>query len=219
MDACRLVLVRHGESEWNASGILQGHLGPGLTALGHAQAAATADLLARVHPGPALIARSDLPRVVETAAPSEARWPDVEVVVDERLREIDLGSWSGRTRAEVAVDDPDGMAAWERGEDVRRGGGETYAEVGVRMDAVLADLAERAAGQTVYVFTHGGPVRVAVAAAVGRTGRGGEVLAPVGNCAVSVVEHRGDHRRLVSYNATDHLAGIATEGAVDDGRG
>lgn len=224
-----MVLVRHGESEWNAAGILQGHLGPGLTPLGRAQADATAELLARTRGEPALIARSDLPRAVETAAPVERRYPHVEVVVDERLREVDLGTWAGRRRAEVAAAEPEAMAAWDRGEDVRRGGGETFAEVQVRMVAALADLAARAPGQArrgvagglrppvVYVFSHGGPIRVAVAATLGIAGRDG-VLAEVANCAVSEIAHLGDGSQLVSYNAVEHLAELATAGAVDDRR-
>lgn len=215
MDACRIVLVRHGESEWNAAGILQGHLGPGLTPLGRAQAEATADLLVRTRAEPALIARSDLPRVVETAAPLEQRYPHVEVVLDPRLREVDLGTWAGRTRAQVAETEPEVLAAWDRGEDVRRGGGETMAEVQARMVAALADLARRAPGRTVLVFSHAGPIRVAVAATLGLAART-RTLAEVANCAVTEVEHFGDSSRLVSYNSVDHLAELATVGAVDD---
>jgi probable phosphoglycerate mutase len=212
----RLVLVRHGESEWNAAGIIQGHLGPGLTPRGRTQAEVTADLLVRAHGRPVLLARSDLPRVVETAAPSQERFAEVPVVVDRRLREVDLGSWSGLTHEQVVASDPDLLAAFQRGEDVRRGGGETFVEVRERMVAVLDDLSDRAAGGVVFVFTHGGPIRVAVGAALRLPQARETVLAPVANASVSVLDWARGGARLVSYNDEGHLDGLATAGAVDD---
>lgn len=211
----RLVLVRHGESQWNAAGILQGHGGPGLTTRGQEQAAATARMLTRDHPGLAAIARSDLPRVVETAAPTEALAP-VAVQVDERLREIDVGSWSGLTRAQAAAADPERYAAWAGGQDVAPGGGETFAELRARVVAGLSDVAVAAGSHgkespTVVVFTHGGPIRVAVAAALGLPVGGHRSVKPVGNCAVSVLEVPragalvAGQAHLVAYNRVGHL--------------
>ncbi|MEX0658275.1 MAG: histidine phosphatase family protein [Egibacteraceae bacterium] len=212
----RLVLVRHGESEWNAAGILQGHGGPGLTARGHAQAAATARMLARDHPGLAALARSDLPRVVETAAPTE-ELAAVTVQADERLREIDVGSWSGLTRAQAAAADPERYGAWAGGRDVAPGGGETFAELRARVVEGLADVvaavgSHGAESPAVVVFTHGGPIRVAVAAALGLPAGGHRSVKPVGNCAVSVLDVPGagalaaGKAHLVAYNRVGHLA-------------
>lgn len=221
MGAVRLVLVRHGESEWNAAGILQGHGGPGLTARGHEQAAATARMLAGDHPGALLLARSDLPRVVETAAPTEERLP-VPLRVDKRLREIDVGSWSGLTREQAAAADPADYAAWVRGVDVAPGGGETFAELRGRVVDALTELVGEAAEQagahepaTVLVFTHGGPIRVAVAAGLGLPAGGHRSVKPVGNCAASVLDVptpdalRAGRALLAAYNRTGHLAAAA----------
>lgn len=212
----RLVLVRHGESQWNAAGILQGHGGPGLTPRGREQAAATARMLTRGHPSLAAVARSDLPRVAETAAPTEELVP-VAAQVDERLREIDVGSWSGLTRTQAAAADPERYAAWAGGQDVAPGGGETFAELRARVVAGLSDVvaglgsrAEESA--TVVVFTHGGPIRVAVAAALGLPVGGHRSVKPVGNCAVSVLDVPGagaladGAAHLVAYNRIGHLA-------------
>lgn len=212
--AVRLVLVRHGESQWNAAGILQGHGGPGLTARGREQAAATARMLARDHLGLAAIARSDLPRVAETAAPTEELVP-VTVQVDERLREIDVGSWSGLTRAQAAAADHERYAAWAGGQDVAPGGGETFAELRARVVEALDDLVARVRSEerrTVVVFTHGGPIRVAVAAALGLPVGGHRSVKPVGNCAVSVLHVPGagalatGEAHLAAYNRVGHLA-------------
>lgn len=206
----QLHLVRHGESEWNAAGRLQGHGGTGLSPRGKEQAVATAFYLARRVPDVALVARSDLERVAETAAPTEAAL-DVEVRIDERLREIDVGSWTGLTWDEVEDSDRETLAAWRSGQDVRRGGGETFAELRERVWAVLCDLAS--VRGDVLVFTHGGPIRVGIAAALGLPPLGERQLAPVANCSVSELLLDGDAALLAAYNLADHLAVPTSPGA------
>ncbi|MGH3666423.1 MAG: histidine phosphatase family protein [Egibacteraceae bacterium] len=201
----RLLLVRHGESEWNAASRLQGHGGTGLSALGKEEAAATATHLVRSASAARLLVRSDLPRVVETAAPTEAAL-DVEIRVDERLREIDVGSWSGLTWDEVAAADPATLVAWQAGQDVRRGGGETFAELRSRVWSALRDLAE--VDGPVLVFTHGGPIRVGVAAALELPPLGERALAPVANCSISELVLHGDVAVLAAYNRSDHVDGL-----------
>ncbi|MDQ3710408.1 MAG: histidine phosphatase family protein [Actinomycetota bacterium] len=71
----------------------------------------------------------------------------IRAEVDPRLREIDVGTWAGLTWAEVGATDPATLAAWSGGRDVRRGGGETFAELRSRVWAVIGELA--AAGGTV----------------------------------------------------------------------
>lgn len=213
--SARLIWVRHGESEWNAGGIWQGQADSPLTDRGHDQAQATARRLESLAPNPLLIARSDLDRVVQTAAPIEAAL-GVPVLVDPRLRELDVGAWSGRTHAEIAADDPDAVAAFERGEDVRVGGGERLADLRARIDAMTAELAALAAprGATVVIVSHGWPCRLAAAAAIG-LGPGAErKLGRVSNCALSIIEHTGDDAVLTSYNRTDHLAEVAAPALV-----
>lgn len=199
----RLLLVRHGESLWNAENRLQGHGGTGLSPLGHAQAQATAEHLAKTYREVSLIVRSDLPRVAETAAPTEAL-VDAEVRLDERLREIDVGFWSGLTWDEVAVRDPEGLRRWRAGEDVARGGGETWAQLRARVWPALNDLHD--VGGLVLVFTHGGPIRIGVAAALDLPLFGEERLAPVANCSLTEIGFDGDRVRLHSYNRSGHLA-------------
>lgn len=216
MPTVRLVLVRHGESQWNEAGILQGHQGPGLTARGRLQAGAVARLLVRDHPDVAGIARSDLPRVVETAAPTEGLL-DVPVRVDERLRELDVGAWTGKTRQQVAESDPDRLAAWTRGDDIAAGGGETFGDLRARVTSALADLVQAVADGTgehpvtVLVFTHGGPIRVAVAAALGLPAGGHRRLESVANAACTILDVPAPRAIvdggafLAAYNRVEHL--------------
>lgn len=207
----RFVLVRHGESEWNLAGRWQGHGGSGLTPLGRRQAEAAAAEVAGRYPEAAVVARSDLQRVVETAAPLEARL-GAPVVVDRRLRELDVGSWSGRTHEEIMAADPEGFAAWRRGEDVRFGGGERQRDLVRRVASALGDLRRRlsAGGGTAVVVAHGGTIRAAAAALLGVEDGNWQHLGGVGNGSVTefVVDGAdGARARLVAWAHVDHLPG------------
>lgn len=204
----RLLLVRHAESEWNAARIFQGQQGPGLSERGRTQAEVTAAFLAATEPDTALLAHSDLPRVVETAAATVEALPAVPVVADERLREIDVGHWSGRTLADVQAAYPEAYAAWRRGEDTDDCPGETFAAVRERVAGALADLCAKVPDGTVLAFTHGGPIRVALAIALDLPPGGEARLAPVPNCSISELAYAREVVRLVSYNRTAHLAAV-----------
>jgi glucosyl-3-phosphoglycerate phosphatase len=207
--AVRVVLVRHGESQGNAAARFEGQTGPGLTPRGHAQARAIAAGLDRCGT-PDLVLASDLVRVSETAAPYLAR-TGLPARIDARWREAAVGSWSGRSFVEIAAEFPDDIRALRRGQDVRRGGGETFAELRARVGAALADALTPFAGtpvgsrHTVIVFTHGGPVRVATAEAMGLPAGGHLGLDPPTNCSATeldfVLADGNRSARLVAYNA------------------
>lgn len=200
----RLVLVRHGETDWNAEGRWQGQTGVGLNALGRRQARATAQHLAAAHPDAALIARSDSQRVAETAAPLQMLL-DVPVLIDARLRELDVGRWSGRTRAEVEVADAAGWAAYRRGDPVAIGGGETTAALQERMLTALGEIARAARGGTAIVVTHGWALRVAVMGLLARSPETATAVGRASNCSITevVIDERG--AALRSFAARGHL--------------
>jgi glucosyl-3-phosphoglycerate phosphatase len=200
----RLVLVRHGETDWNVDGRWQGQGGEGLSARGHAQSEATARHLARAYPDTVLVARSDSQRVEETARPLTDLL-DAPVIVDPRLREIDVGRWSGRTRAEVQATDPEGWAAYRRGDDVAIGGGETVSQLRRRAVAALIDVAARAGRGPAIVITHGWTLRVAVSALLGKASESAADLARAANCSVTVVDVGRDAAELLAYAVCDHL--------------
>jgi broad specificity phosphatase PhoE len=100
--ACRMLLVRHGQSEWNAAGRWQGQADPPLSDLGREQARRAAAALASVE----AIYASDLRRAVETARIIAGELALDPVVVDPDLRERDAGEWSGLTRVEIEAQYP-----------------------------------------------------------------------------------------------------------------
>jgi glucosyl-3-phosphoglycerate phosphatase len=207
----RLVLVRHGETDWNATGRWQGHGGGGLSARGQEQARVTAEWLAATQGPITRIARSDLRRVAETSAPLERRL-DVPVRVDQRLRELDCGSWSGLTAAEIRVHDPGRFAAWQAGADLAPGGGERVAEMQERATAALAECLAEPGAVTTVVVTHGGPIRVGVAGLLGRTvTRLDEAWPPVPNCSVTVLVDGDGSPSVERYGDVAHLDALANE--------
>lgn len=162
----RIVILRHGETADNAAGIWQGHRDSPLSSVGLAQAHTAAPALAALEP--AFIVASDLQRARVTAEAVGALTGQ-EVRTDPRLREIDVGDWSGRTSAQVRESDPEVLEAMGRGEDVRRGRtGETVAELVTRVDAALADVvAQLAPGALALVVCHGVSGRTGAAALAG----------------------------------------------------
>lgn len=162
----RLVILRHGETGHNASGIWQGQLDTALSTTGRAQAATAAAALTAY--GPSVIISSDLARAAETAR-ALASVVDQEVHYDVRLREIHVGRWQGMTAGDVAEQFPDEQLALARGEDLPRGvDGETVAQVVARGRAALQDvIATLVAGECAVVATHGVTARSIVADLVG----------------------------------------------------
>lgn len=154
----RLVLVRHGESVYNADGRIQGQRCEGLTEVGHRQAAVTAAALAERFPDAELIS-SDLQRTRETIAPLVSRLGR-EARSEPRLRERSFGAWEGLRRDEVAERDPERWTRWAAGEDVvGEVGGESSTVLSDRVGSILGELLETTPpdGITVAV-THGGTI-------------------------------------------------------------
>lgn len=207
MGAARVILIRHGESHWNAAGRWQGQQGPGLSDLGHRQAKVTAAHLAAHIDDVSLLVSSDLPRVTETAEPA-ARALGLTVETDVRLREIDVGWWSGLTTDEVLARAPDAMAAIRAGDDLPRGGAETVGDMRARVTAAVAELIASCDGGTAMVFCHGGPVRAVVGDALGLSVADERVLAGPGNCSRTVLTYCNGRTRLACYNETAHLVGV-----------
>ena len=210
-----ITLARHGETADNAAGIFQGQAGSGLNRLGRAQATRLAERMRRSPPS--AIVASDLERAAETARyVSEACGVPVEL--DPGLREVDVGAWTGKSYDEVAALYPEEWAAWEAGIDVRRGGGETYGELAVRVGAAIDRIAARHASGSgrasgrILVVSHGGAIKSWIAKLLGVSPEGLRALAGVANAALTVVERdlRGRHR-LHSWNDAAHLEGLVVD--------
>jgi broad specificity phosphatase PhoE len=189
-----LLLVRHGETAWNAERRFQGHADPPLNDVGRRQARVLADELAgeRID----AVYASDLARARETAAIVAER-RGIPVVALPELREIDVGEWQGLTWPEIEERYPEGVRAWhETGAGWERG--ETYDELGARILAVLRRIAQDHAGERVLVVGHGGTVRAIRAHLEGRSVAESRRGSPaIGNCEVfRVGSEDGEFRRL-----------------------
>jgi probable phosphoglycerate mutase len=188
-----LHLVRHGESEWNLAGRVQGQSpeAGALTAHGLEQAARTAGLLAEHHPGAEAIFSSDLPRARQTADVI-ARVLDLPVHEDPRLREQDLGCLEGLRFADPLeggtvqdVIDRLWREPWRR-----PGSGESITDLYERIHATLAGYATEHQGRELILVAHGGPVRVATTSADPRL-REPVARVAVGNATVTTLDRSG----------------------------
>jgi probable phosphoglycerate mutase len=160
-----ILLARHGETDWNRENRFQGHADPPLNETGRAQAAQLAAVLA-AEPLAAVYS-SPLRRAFETAQILAAPHGLEPVPVD-ALREVDVGSWEGLTRAEIEERFPEQFARW-RGYEAGWEDGESYEEMSRRVIAGLLELATAHEGERILAVSHGGPVRAAYALADGIT--------------------------------------------------
>ncbi len=183
-----MVLLRHGQTGDNADGRIQGQRDTPLDDVGRAQAAAVAPLLAAARPQ--IVLSSDLSRARETATPL-AEASGVPLRLDPRLRELDLGAWQGLTGDEARQRFPDEHAAWRAGQDVARGGGETYRAAGERAVACLREsLTGLPAGGVLVAVTHGGTAKGALGVLLDVEPARWWRIAALGNTCWSVlVEH------------------------------
>jgi broad specificity phosphatase PhoE len=154
-----ILLARHGETDWNREGRFQGHADPPLNETGRAQAAELAAELGGIRF--AAVYSSPLRRALETAELVAAAHGLGPVAID-ALREVDVGSWQGLTRAEVGVRFPEQLSRWL---DYAQGweDGESYEAMGHRVVSALLELAAAHEGKRVLAVTHGGPIRAAFA--------------------------------------------------------
>ncbi len=201
----RVLLVRHGETDWNASRRYQGNEPVALNAHGHAQAQAVAARLARS--GAVALYTSPLIRAAETARHIAATTGLAPRALAD-LREIDVGQWQGLTPEELHAQFPAHMAEVARDPaNTVRLGGESYAQLQQRALRTLEAIhAQHAADDTVIVVSHGGTIRTYICAFIGLDLRlFGNLW--VDNGALCELRYRRDGWRVVSYNDAAHLAG------------
>jgi glucosyl-3-phosphoglycerate phosphatase len=207
MTAAKIIIWRHGRTEWNVVNRFQGQADIPLDRVGQGQAVPAADALAAHRP--TALYSSDLSRCYQTAAVLAKR-TGLEIITDKRLREIHVGSWEGLLGEEIKAADPELAHRLWAGEDVRRSPtGESPSEVAERMVEALTEIAESAADQsTVVVVTHGLSGRVGACRFVGLPFPQWRLLGGLSNCAwVSIDRHRyGAYWRIEGYNLTANSA-------------
>lgn len=196
----RLVLWRHGETDYNATGRIQGHLDTALTATGQDQAKQAAPHVAGFQPEIAV--SSDLRRATTTAA-AFTDASGMQVSQDKRLRETYLGQWQGLSGAEVEHGWPGAMHIWRSTPTWAPPGGESRVEVADRAHEVVEEL-DLAYNGTALLCAHGGLITGLTARLLGWPLELWPGLGGIANCHWVVLARRGDsdHRwRLIAYNA------------------
>ncbi len=211
MKGRQVLLLRHGQTSWNADGRFQGQTDIDLDAVGRVQAERAAGELVRL--SPSAIVSSDLRRARDTAYPL-AQLTGLTVATDERLREVYAGTWQGMLGDDIDAVDADLRAAWRSGAEVRPGGdGELRSEVGARVaDAVLEHVAAVPAGGLLVVVSHGGSISNGVQTLLGVPREHWPVVSGVNNCHWSVLEQQRDERWVL----TEHNAFSLPEPVVGD---
>lgn len=207
-----LLLIRHGETAWNAERRLQGHTDIELSEHGQRQARALADALAgeRVD----LIVSSDLRRARETAQAVAAK-RGIEVAVDARLRERCYGAFEGMLYSQVARTYPAEWEAWQaRDIDALPPPGERQAEsfrqFYERAHGALLDWAARHPGKHIAVVSHGGVLECAYRAAHNMVLESPRTF-PIKNASINRFHVKDGRLHLTSWGEVDHLSQAAMD--------
>ena len=202
IEPTHVLLLRHGQTAWNAEQRLQGQLDVPLDTVGQRQVAQMAAVLAGEDL--AAIYSSDLKRALDTAL-ALARVTGLPVIQDKALRERGFGRLEGLTYAEVDALWPDDALRWRRREpDFGPGGGETLRAFYARSVAAVTRLALPHPGQTIAVVAHGGVLNCMHRAATGL-----DLSAPrtwqLGNATVNRLLFTGEHFVVVGWDDRAHL--------------
>jgi broad specificity phosphatase PhoE len=199
----RIILVRHGQTEWNRVERFRGRADVPLNETGLAQAEATGRRIASMWQ-PVAVYASPLSRAVKTAE-AIARSFALPVQVHPGLADIDYGLWQGLTPDEARARWPEIVEAWYTApHTVHIPGGETLADLRTRAMATVNDLAARHSGQTLGMVGHTVINRIIL---LGVLGLGNDRFWRIrqDTCAINVFEAEADGFTLVSMNDTCHL--------------
>jgi probable phosphoglycerate mutase len=204
----RLCLVRHGETAWNAERRIQGQLDEPLSVLGHAQARATAKILAQEDF--AAVYASDLSRAQQTAE-AIARLRGFPVRLEADLRERHYGVFQTRTYDEMRRDFPREYARFEAREiDFALPGGESLRQFAQRVLRCVEAIVAAHAGGQVLIATHGGVLDV-----LHRHATGKPLDAPrdfeIPNAALNWLEIADGRWTLLSWAERGHLTAALDE--------
>jgi len=204
----QLILIRHGETDWNRERRFQGQTDIDLNTAGHQQAQRLADALAgeRIDH----LYSSDLRRALQTAQPTAQRL-GLTPVTDPGLREQHFGPFEGLLASEVPHRLPEVWAQWVRHDPhYEPEGGESLHRFFERVLATLRRIAAAHRGQTLMVVTHGGALDMVWRAIHGHT-----LAAPrdcmIPNCGINRLQLDGDTLRIVQWADDAHLQGLPAQ--------
>lgn len=196
----RIVLWRHGRTEWNDAGRFQGQIDIELDPVGHDQARGAAARLAALKPD--LLMSSDLARTRDTIG-YLAGITGLDVSMDKRLRETYAGRYQGLLGSEIEARWPEEYAAWRAGDPhVAIGGGESRIDVARRMVAAVTEAVTALPSDGLAVLaTHGGAARCAIAAMIGLPPEHYARMGGLSNCSWSLLREVPSGWILIEHNA------------------
>jgi broad specificity phosphatase PhoE len=201
--ATTLLLVRHGQTEWNRNERFRGRYDVELNAHGLEQAKKTAERIAKSWK-PAVVYSSPLKRALRTAKAIAQQFA-LDVIPSSGLIDIDYGAWQGLTPAEVSNQWPEQYDAWlNHPEKAEIPGGERLAAVRGRAMSFLSEIAETHNGQTIALVSHTVVNRVILLSILG-AGIGGFWRLGQDPCAINVIQHEQPNFMVQSVNDTCHL--------------
>jgi probable phosphoglycerate mutase len=221
--SARILLVRHGVTEWNREGRFQGQLDPPLSSEGREEARLLAERLATSPTDrPARIVSSSLSRAIETAQVIQEALGDtqIEVQPEAKLMELGQGEWEGRAHQELEVEDAERYARWRAAAPDRQPpGGEAIADGIARVTSAIGEAIATSDATNAWplcVVSHGGSLHLAA-----------HVLLEIplervwhmemDNASLSTLERdRGAPWQLVAWNDTGHLLGRVTVHVAED---
>lgn len=196
----RVVLWRHGQTDWNLANRFQGHSDIPLNQTGIDQARKAAPLLFGLRPSK--IISSDLIRAKQTAQ-ELANISRLPIHIDPGLRETNGGKWEGRTGAENRADDYEKFVNWLDGNDEPAGDfGERRSEIALRAVSAIESALNNEI-ETLVVVTHGGTARIIIGKMLGLPMTQWASIGGLSNASWSILEN-GHHRAgwiLVEHNA------------------
>jgi broad specificity phosphatase PhoE len=199
MTVHRILIVRHGETDYNAQHRWQGHLDIPLNYMGIQQAEKAAAYLAN-EPVDAIFA-SDLSRAFMTAE-AIAKLRQMRVIPEPRLREIHVGAFQGLTRAELEQRFPEELVCWNNDDAYAPPQGESRLQLQERAYAAFQDITNRDDMQSVLIVSHGGTLRMLFR----------KLLPPeqieglrFNNTSISILERQKTAWKMIAINTTRHL--------------
>lgn len=195
----RIILWRHGQTDWNIENRFQGHSDIPLNAVGQFQAKHAAALIAQMNP--TQIISSDLSRAFNTAKELSVII-NQEIMIDPRLRETNGGHWEGKTGDQNRDEDFANFLRWIDGDDVAAGGiGERRVEVMDRAVAAIKSALENKTNQTLVVATHGGTARCVIGGLLNLPATNFTAIGGLSNACWSILESSPRGWHLVEHNA------------------
>lgn len=213
-----LILIRHGETDWNRELRFQGHVDVPLNATGHEQARRLAERLAADRPTVHHLVCSDLVRTRQTAQPSlEVLFPQatIDTLTDSNLREQSFGVVDGMRVDDIKEQHADAWEKWLRFEaDYGMPGGETTRQFHARVMDAVRRIALQHAGQTVMVVTHGGVLDMIWRTARG-TGLDGPRQSDIPNAGFNRVRVDAATVEVLDWADVRHLADLPAQPVYD----